>query len=270
LATFFNPVAPIIGAIVMTIVFVSGFALHPTGRARAAGGAAELDERAPAKDMFTGGVFVVVLGVFGVGMVFGSTLTALTALTNDIGRPAAAGLLYGVMGIGSAVRAISVAALPSSFTLWARLLCFSPIMVVGSLLLASTESMPIIVVALLLMGSAIGPSLVTLFSLAAERSPRGRSATVMSRAGSAIIVGQSVSSPMWRERPRRWPCRWPPRRWSSSPACSTSSSPSDRAEGARCTEIPGRGAEPSSMANRDLNHGRFPLSGTLCPSLRFM
>src|SRR5699024_504990 len=201
LATFFNPVAPIIGAIVMTIVFVSGFALHPTARARAAGGAAELDERAPAKDMFTGGVFVVVLGVFvvvlgvfGVGMVFGSTLTALTALTNDIGRPEEAGLIYGVMGIGSAVMAISVAAFPSSFTLWARLLCFSPIMVVGSLLLASTESMPIIVVALLLMGSAIGPSLVTLFSLAAERSPRGRSATVMSMAGSAIIVGQSVSS----------------------------------------------------------------------------
>src|SRR5699024_8434538 len=53
---------------------------------------------------------------------------------------------------------------------------------------------PIIVVAVLLMGSAIGPSLVTLFSLAAERSPRGRSATVMSMAGSAIIVGQSVSS----------------------------------------------------------------------------
>src|SRR5699024_3863541 len=103
LATFFNPVAPIIGAIVMTIVFVSGLALHPTGRARAAGGAAELDERAPAKDMFTGGVFVVVLGVFGVGMVFGSTLTALTALTNDIGRPEEAGLIYGVMGIGSAV-----------------------------------------------------------------------------------------------------------------------------------------------------------------------
>ena len=194
LATFFNPVAPIIGAIVMTMVFVSGFALHPTGRARAAGGSAELDERAPAKDMFTGGVFVVVLGVFGVGMVFGSTLTALTALTNDIGRPEEAGLIYGVMGIGSAVVAISVAAFPSSFTLWARLLCFSPIMVIGSLLLASTESLPIIVVALLLMGSAIGPSLVTLFSLAAERAPRGRSATVMSMAGSAIIVGQSVSS----------------------------------------------------------------------------
>ncbi|WP_209325181.1 MFS transporter [Brevibacterium renqingii] len=194
LATFFSPVAPIIGAIVMTLVFVTAFALHPTGRARSAGGAAGLGERAPAKGMFTPGVFVVVVGVFGVGMVFGSTLTALTALTNDLGRPEEAGLVYGVMGIGSAVLAISVAAFPSSFSLWARLLCFAPILVTGSVILASSESMPIIVLALLLMGSAIGPSLVTLFSLAAERAPRGRSATVMSMAGSAIIVGQSAAA----------------------------------------------------------------------------
>lgn len=194
LATLFDPVAPIIGAIVMTLVFVSAFALHPTGRARSSAMSSEAAKRAPAKDMFTAGVFVVVLGVFGVGMVFGSTLTALTALTNDIGRPEEAGLVYGVLGIGSAILAISVAAFPTSFALWARLLCFAPILLTGSIVLASTESMPIIVLALLLMGSAIGPSLVTLFSLAAERAPRGRSATVMSMAGSAIIVGQSVAS----------------------------------------------------------------------------
>jgi len=173
---------------------VSAFALHPTGRARSTGTSSSLGERAPAKDMFTAGVFVIILGVFGVGMVFGSTLTALTALTNDIGRPEEAGLIYGVMGIGSAVLAISVALFPSAFALWARLLCFAPVLVTGSVVLASTESMPIIVMALLLMGTGIGPSLVTLFSLAAERAPLGRSATVMSMAGSAIIVGQSVSS----------------------------------------------------------------------------
>src|SRR5690606_18331154 len=148
LATFFTPVAPIIGAIVMTLVFVSAFALHPTGRSRRTGTSNSLGERAPAKDMFTAGVFVIILGVFGVGMVFGSTLTALTALTNDIGRPEEAGLIYGVMGIGSAVLAISVALFPAEFALWARLLCFAPILVTGSVILASTESMPVIVIAL--------------------------------------------------------------------------------------------------------------------------
>lgn len=194
LATVFNPVAPIIGAIVMTLVFVSGFALHPSGRAQKPSTATETELRAPARDLFTAGVFVVVLGVFGIGMVFGSTLTALTSLMNDIGHPEEAGLVYGVMGIGSALLAISVAVFPARFALWARLLSFAPVMLVGSALLAVAGSMPVIVIALLLMGSAVGPSLVTLFSLAAQRSPRGRSATVMSMAGSAIIVGQSVAS----------------------------------------------------------------------------
>lgn len=194
LATVFTPVAPIIGAIVMTVIFVSGFALHPTGRGQRHATAAGDEQRAPAKELFTPGVLVVVLGVFGVGMVFGSTLTALTSLMNDIGRPEEAGLVYGVMGIGSAVLAISVAAFPTRFSLAARLLAFAPIMVIGTLVLSVAGALPIIVLALLLMGTGVGPSLVTLFSLAAQRSPRGRSATVMSMAGSAIIVGQSVAS----------------------------------------------------------------------------
>ena len=69
--------------------------------------------QAPAKELFTFGVFVVVLGVFGIGLVFGSTLTALTSLTNDLGRPEEAGIVYGVMGIGSAILAIAGQSLSS-------------------------------------------------------------------------------------------------------------------------------------------------------------
>ena len=193
LATTLHPVAPIIGAVVMTLIFVTSFALHPSGRAHA-GTSAEPRVQAPAKELFTFGVFVVVLGVFGIGLVFGSTLTALTSLTNDLGRPEEAGLIYGIMGIGSAILAITVALFSPRYALWARLLSFAPLMLIGAVIMASSTSMVIVVIALLLMGCAVGPTLVTLFSLAAERSPIGRSATVMSMAGSAIIVGQSVAS----------------------------------------------------------------------------
>ncbi|MGC0686833.1 hypothetical protein, partial [Escherichia coli] len=37
LATWLSPVAPILGAVVMTLIFVSGFALHPSGRLAAEG-----------------------------------------------------------------------------------------------------------------------------------------------------------------------------------------------------------------------------------------
>ncbi len=193
LATTLHPIAPIIGAVVMTLVFVSSFALHPTGRVRRAS-TADGSARAPARELFTFGIVVIILGVLGIGMVFGSTLTALTSLTNDLGRPEQAGLIYGIMGIGSAVLAISVALFSPRFALWARWLCFAPLLLAGAILMSVSTGMPMIVFALLLMGCAVGPTLVTLFSLAADRSPRGRSATVMSMAGSAIIVGQSLAS----------------------------------------------------------------------------
>ncbi|WP_137825278.1 MFS transporter [Brevibacterium sp. 2SA] len=193
LATWFSPVAPILGAVAMTLIFVTAFALHRSGRIATSGGAATVG-KGPVRDLFTGRIFVVVLGVFGIGLVFGSTLTALTSLMNDLGHPEQAGLVYGVLGIGSAILAISVALFSPRFALWARLLCFAPLLLAGTIVLATASVMPGVVIGLLLMGTAIGPSLVTLFSLAAERSPRGRSATVMSMAGSAIIVGQSVAS----------------------------------------------------------------------------
>ncbi|EKU49591.1 Major Facilitator Superfamily transporter [Brevibacterium casei S18] len=193
LATWFSPVAPIIGAVAMTVVFVSGFALHPSGRL-AANGRSREGAKGPVRALFTPGIFVVIAGVFGIGLVFGSTLTSLTSLMNDLGHPEQAGLVYGVLGIGSAILAISVALFSPRFALWARWLCFAPLLLAGTIVLAVSTSMPAVVVGLLLMGTAIGPTLVTLFSLAAERSPRGRSATVMSMAGSAIIVGQSVAS----------------------------------------------------------------------------
>ncbi|RBP64199.1 putative MFS family arabinose efflux permease [Brevibacterium sanguinis] len=193
LATALHPVAPIIGAVVMTLVFVSSFALHRTGRVRPHA-AADTPVQAPARELFTFGILVIVLGVLGIGMVFGSTLTALTSLTNDLRHPEQAGLIYGIMGIGSAVFAISVAFFSPRFALWARWLCFAPVLLAGAVTMSVAADMIMVVIALLLMGCAVGPTLVTLFSLAAERSPQGRSATVMSMVGSAIIVGQSLAS----------------------------------------------------------------------------
>lgn len=193
LATTMHPVAPVIGAVVMTLIFVTSFALHPTGRV-AEGHANRQSQQGPVKDLFSFGIFVIILGVLGIGMVFGSTLTALTSLMNDLGHPEQAGLVYGVMGIGSALLAISVALFSPRYTLWARWLTFAPILLAGAIVMSLAPNMAMIMVALLLMGVAIGPTLVTLFSLAAERAPLGRSATVMSMVGSAIIVGQSLAS----------------------------------------------------------------------------
>jgi MFS family permease len=137
---------------------------------------------------------VVVLGILGVGLFFGSTLTSLTAFMETHGEPSQAGLLYGLMGIGSAGLALGSAAFPSRFALGWRWLVFGAVLLGGAVWFSQAGSVVAVGVVLAVMGIGIGPTLVAQYSLGSERSPVGRSATTMTILGSAVIVGQSVAS----------------------------------------------------------------------------
>lgn len=193
LATTMGPVAPVIGGAVLTVLFVSAFALHRSGgpqgaRLHAATAAA------PLRSLLTPELLTVVVGVLGMGLYFGATLTGLTAFLDDRGDAERAGLVYGVMGIGSAAFALAVAKFPSSFTRQARWVVFGTVLLAGSALYPWVHSVAAMAVALFVAGIGIGPTLVTQYSLGAQRSPLGRSATVMTMLGSAIVVGQSGAS----------------------------------------------------------------------------
>lgn len=194
LASAIAPWAPLIGAAVLTVVFVGAFALHPS--ARVVSVHRDEDGRAPSavSELFSPRLLIVVVGILGVGMFFGTMLTALTSFMADRGAPEQAGLLYGVMGVGSAILALGVAWLPVRFSLRARWLLFSGILLAGSLLLLLVDSPAMMMVALAIMGIGIGPTLVTQYSFGAARSPLGRSATVMTMLGSGIVVGQSLGA----------------------------------------------------------------------------
>ncbi len=194
LASFIAPWAPIAIASALTLLFVGAFALHPTGRhvsvERGSDGRAPSDVR----ELFRPALVVVVVGIFGIGLFFGTSLTALTSFTADRGAAEQAGLLYGVMGVGSAVLALGVAWLPPRFTLHARWIVFATILVAGSVLFALAESVGAMIAALALMGVGVGPTIVTQYSLGAARSPLGRSATVMTMLGSGVVVGQAAAA----------------------------------------------------------------------------
>lgn len=196
LATSQGPAAPVLGAAVLALVFVTAFALHPT--ARATNPAAEADDsapdQAPAVELLSARVLIPVIGALGMGLFFGSMLTALTAFMADRGAAEQAGLVYGAMGIGSAALALSVAALPDRFTLSARWLVFGGVLVAGAAATPLAYNIPGMAACLLVVGMGIGPTLVTQYSLAAEASPRGRSGTVMTMLGSGVVVGQSAAT----------------------------------------------------------------------------
>lgn len=193
LATFFGPRTPILAAAALTILFIIAFALHHTS-APAKSQAERAETLAPASELARPSLLIVVAGIAGVGLVFGTTLTSLTAFMQDLGKPEAAGLFYGIMGIGSAILAITVSFFSPKFTLRYRWLVFGLFVVAGEALLATASSTGQIAAGLAITGIGIGPLLVTLYGLGTARSPIGRSATVMTMLGSGIILGQSLSS----------------------------------------------------------------------------
>ena len=203
LGTALDPWAPVAAAAVVTLVFVSAFALHPTAVAVRSGRGGVLTQ-APVRELARPALVVVVGGILGVGLFFGSMLTSLSAFMGDHGRPEAAGLVYGVMGIGSAVFALGVALFPPSFTLRARWLVFAGVLVVGTAVLPWVESVAGMSLLLLVIGIGVGPTMVTQYSLGALRSPAGRSATVMTMLGSAVIVGQAAASVVTGALADRW------------------------------------------------------------------
>ena len=193
LATTMSPAAPMIGAAVLTLVFVTAFALHPTGALSAPSTEAPTVQ-APASELRTPRVLVIVAGALGVGLFFGTVLTSLTAFLAGTGDSDSAGLVYGVMGIGSTILALSISLFPERFRLAARWLVFSSLMLAAMIAFGLAGGLWGLIGAMAVAGIGIGPTVVTLYSLAAERSPQGRSATVMSMLGSATIVGQSGAS----------------------------------------------------------------------------
>lgn len=192
LAALIAPWAPIAVAAVLSFVFVTAFALHPTGRA-----VPERSERAamaPFRELLHPRMLVLVAAVFGVGLFFGSTLTSLTAFMEAQGAPEAGALLYGVMGVGSAVLALAVAVLPARFTLRWRLIVFSVVLTASAGAYTVGGSVVAVTAVLCLMGIGVGPSLVTLFSLAGARAPRGRTASTMTLLASALTLAQAAAS----------------------------------------------------------------------------
>ncbi len=192
LATTMGAAASMIGTAALTVVFVVTFALHRTATSAAA--RSEPGAAGPVRALFGDAVVVLLAGAFGIGCVYGTVLTSLTAYLADLGDGDAAGLVYGALGLGSAVFALSSALLPARFSQRARWVVSAVVIVAGAAVFASAEGLVGVVVGVAVMGCGIGPAVVAVFSFGAERAPRGRYSTVMTMLGAAITVGQALAS----------------------------------------------------------------------------
>ena len=211
LAAAVAPWLPLALAAVLTAAMVSAFAVHrtvgfvvPASRRPAArkgrnGSSAAAEESAPA-----GGteaprtrwlvIMLPVLGMVAMGSFFGSTQTSLTAFAGSFGVASSAGLLYAVMGLSSAVAALSVAFWPERFGPAARWMLCAAAMTAFSLLLFLPQDIATMLVVLLVLGIPVGPTMVSIFGIGAIVAPPRLMGTVMTLLASGVVTGTALGS----------------------------------------------------------------------------
>ena len=131
-----------------------------------------------------------------VGTVFGSTQTALTAINAERGTEAYTGLIYGCMGVGSALASLLVSRLPSRVHLSVRVACGALLVGVMAVLLMSVPGPVALSVLFAATGLGVGTLLVSSYTRGEEVAPSHRMASVMTMLTTCIVLGVSFGSAM--------------------------------------------------------------------------
>ncbi len=193
LASLVHPVLPLVIAAVLTIALVPLFAVHPTGAAvRPA--TTRKGTKVPLGRARASVIALMVLGMIGLGTVFGSLAAATLAFAGAQGDSNQGGMLYGAMGLSSAIAAVSVAAWPQGFTQSARWIASGLFLTVTSFALHVASDVPWMLASLFLVGIGVGPVIVTVMSLGGEVAPAQRLSTVMTLLSAGIVVGTAIGN----------------------------------------------------------------------------
>jgi MFS family permease len=191
LTALIAPWAPLAVGALITATVITAFALHHSAAAVPRVTPSRL-ERGPSA--FSAEVAMLAVGMLLVGAVFGSILTALTQFMTVRSMGEQTGILYGAMSAGAIIVSVSIAALPSGFSVPMRWATFAVVGLVGAIALTMASSVLSTGIALFVSGCGVGAVLVSLFTLGSKAAPPGRSTTVLTTLQSAIVVGQAFAA----------------------------------------------------------------------------
>ncbi|GAB3999364.1 MFS transporter [Nocardioides marmoraquaticus] len=189
LAALVSPATPLWLALGLALVAHLGFGLHRTalpGRARAAE-----EHRGP---LPVGRLAVLLVGLGAVGVVFGASQTGLAARLALTGDDALTGLVYGLGAVGSAVTALLTTRLPERVPHELRIAVSGSAILVAGLLLSTAAGPVGLAVAMLLMGTALAPTLISSYALAERIAPPDWATTTMTALSTANVVGVAAGA----------------------------------------------------------------------------
>ena len=181
----------LLAAAVLLLVFGSWFAVHRTAALVPRG-----SEHAPTHGvkLWTAAFIVLAFAVYLMGTFFGSIQAGSTVLATQQGHPDVAGLIHAVLGVGSMIAALSLAAVPVSVLYATRMLWASGAMVALSLPLLLVQTIPQVVAVIAVLGFAVAPYLISAFALAGLIVPPARIGTAMTFMAGATGLGYATGA----------------------------------------------------------------------------
>ncbi|MFE9393894.1 MFS transporter [Streptomyces flavidovirens] len=188
-AALAHPAAALLVAAGLLAVCGTWFALHPTAsRVRPAH-----RKTSSVRTSLPGAVYALRTAMVLQGAMFGASQAGITALTERLGQPEQAGLVYAAMGVMSAVAGLAMAAVPATITLTARWRAATAALIALSVPLLFVESLWALYAVVVVLGVAFAPHLITLFGLTERIVPENRLAESMAFLTSGIVGGQALA-----------------------------------------------------------------------------
>ncbi|MGW2250453.1 MFS transporter [Kitasatospora sp. NPDC001660] len=193
LATTVSPAAGMLTAAALSGICASLFALHPTA---APGVPAPSHVQSQSAGRLLSTPYVLLMaGMALLGACFGSVQVGITATTEALGRPGAAGLLYGFLGCTSSLAGVATASLPARWGLPPRLRAGTALLFAAScVLLFADGSLAALTAAVGFLGVAVAPQMITMFGLVERTVPAARLGEAMAALVSALILAQSAGT----------------------------------------------------------------------------
>ncbi|MEU6882339.1 MFS transporter [Streptomyces sp. NPDC046712] len=193
-AAIAHPAAALLLAAVLLAVCGTAFALHPSTRV-AEGGATASTTRTDAAERgrLPRSAYALRITMVLQGAMFGASQAGITALTEKLGAPAQAGLVYAAMGVMSAAVGLSMAGVPARIGLPTRWRAATAALVVLSVPLVFVDSLVALYAVVVVLGAAYAPHLITVFGLTERIVPASRLAESMAFLTSGIVGGQALA-----------------------------------------------------------------------------
>lgn len=189
IASIVDPGVGICTAAALLAVFGTWFAIHPTARLRSPRdtGAAAGRLLGPALAMLLGAQLVI-------GMIFGSIQTGATVVATDAGHAGVAGLVQALLGVGSVLAGLSMAALPARIGYVTRWRATAGGLFVLTTPLLLTDNLATLCPVLLVLGCCVAPYMITTFTLGEQLTPPARTGAAMTLLAAATGLGYAAGA----------------------------------------------------------------------------